>query len=105
MSTSEEAARWFTVLRRGVMTLEERSAYDLWIEDSSHRSAMAEMQRVWQMFEAVHDSSAPQAARQDQAARSLRKVMVAVMCAVSLGLVALSCVHTPFWTSLNWVTR
>jgi transmembrane sensor len=104
MSAREEAARWFTVLRRGVMTLEQRAAYERWLADETHRAALAEMQRVWDMFGA-HARSIPAAARSRELGRPARKVMVAGMCIISLGILALSYVHTAFWTSLDWATR
>lgn len=104
-SVREEAARWFTVLRRGVMTLEERAAYERWLADETHRPAMAEMQRVWQMLEAPCRAIPAAPMRASAAGQPARKFMVAAMCVVSLGILALSCVHTPFWTSLDWVTR
>jgi ferric-dicitrate binding protein FerR (iron transport regulator) len=104
MSAREEAARWFTVLRRGVMTLEQRASYERWLADETHRAALAEMQRVWDMFES-HTRSIPPAARARESGRPTRRVMVAGMCIISLGILALSYVHTTFWTSLDWVTR
>jgi ferric-dicitrate binding protein FerR (iron transport regulator) len=96
MSVREEAARWFTTLHRGVMTLEERAVYERWLAEEPHRRALAEMQRVWDMCE-VGRAYVP--------VQPARKVMIACMCVVSLGLLALSYAHTSFWTSLDWVTR
>lgn len=85
------------------MTLEERAAYEQWLADETHPPAMAEMQRVWEVLGpsrgSIRVESAP--AHVDPA----RRIMVAAMCVISLGLLALSCVQTPFWTSLDWVTR
>jgi ferric-dicitrate binding protein FerR (iron transport regulator) len=104
-SIQEEAARWFTILHRGVMTLEERAAYEQWLADEAHRPAMAEMQRVWEIFGPSRGSIPIESARVDTHGDPARKIMVAAMCVISLGLLALSYVHTPFWTSLDWVTR
>jgi ferric-dicitrate binding protein FerR (iron transport regulator) len=101
----EEAARWFTILHRGVMTLEERAAYDRWLADERHRPAMAEMQRVWEMFEAPRRSIPDPSAHANSPGHPPRNIMVAAMCIISVGIFALSCVHTPFWTSLDWMTR
>jgi ferric-dicitrate binding protein FerR (iron transport regulator) len=101
MSVREEAARWFTILHRGVMTLEERAVYERWLTEEPHRRALAEMQQVWDLLEAPRHSLA--CARDP--AQPARKVMVACMCVVSLCILALSYAHTSFWTSLDWVTR
>jgi ferric-dicitrate binding protein FerR (iron transport regulator) len=103
MSVREEAARWFTILHRGVMTLEERAVYERWLTKEPHRRALAEMQQVWDMFEAPRHSLASAPALDP--AQPARKVMVASMCVVSLCILALSYAHTSFWTSLDWVTR
>ncbi len=97
MSVREEAARWFTILHRGVMTLEERAVYERWLAEEPHQRALAEMQQVWDMCEA--------SGRVRDPAQPARKVMIACMCAVSLGILALSYAHTSFWMSLDWVTR
>jgi len=99
----EEAARWFTTLHRGVMTLEERAAYQQWLGEEPHRRALAEMQGLWDMLGAGHRSLLSAPAR--DGGQAARKIMIACMCFVSLGILALSWVHTPFWTSLDWVTR
>jgi ferric-dicitrate binding protein FerR (iron transport regulator) len=104
-SIQEEAARWFTILHRGVMTLEERSAYEQWLADEKHRPAIAEMQRVWEVFGPSRGSIDVGYAFVGSHRDATRRIMVAAMCVISLGLLALSYVHTPFWTSLDWVTR
>ena len=43
MSVEDEAAHWFAVLRRGVMTLQERSQYETWIANRANRAALADM--------------------------------------------------------------
>jgi ferric-dicitrate binding protein FerR (iron transport regulator) len=102
-SVREEAARWFTILHRGVMTLEERAAYQQWLADEAHPPAMVEMQRAWEVLGPSHGSIPIESAR--VGGDPARRIMVAAMCVISLGLMALSYVHTPFWTSLDWVTR
>lgn len=103
MSVREEAARWFTILHRGVMTLEERAVYERWLAEEPHRRAMIEMQQVWATFAAPRRSLP--AARTRDPGQPARRVMIACMCVVSVGILALSYAHTPFWTSLDWVTR
>jgi ferric-dicitrate binding protein FerR (iron transport regulator) len=107
MSVREEAARWFAILHRGVMTLEERFAYERWVADETHRLAMADMHRVWALVEAGRGPIRLVAARARGPVHSpsARRIMIGAMCAISVGLVALSCVQVPFWTALDWVTR
>ena len=87
------------------MTLEQRAAYEQWLADETHRPAMAEMQRVWEMFEVPRRSIPAVSANGGTSRHPVRRIMVAAMCFVCLGIVTLSCVHVPFWTSLDWVTR
>jgi ferric-dicitrate binding protein FerR (iron transport regulator) len=87
------------------MTLEERAAYEQWVADETHRLAMADMHRVWALLETDHRPVPRASALAGRSGDSVRRIMVGAMCAISLGLVALSCVHVPFWTSLDWVTR
>jgi ferric-dicitrate binding protein FerR (iron transport regulator) len=103
MSVREEAARWFTILHRGVMTLEERAVYERWLAEEPHRRALVEMQQVWDMLERP-GQSLPSTHAHDPV-QPARRVMIACMCVVSLGILALSYAHTSFWTSLDWVTR
>ena len=102
----EEAARWFAILHRGVMTLEERDAYERWVTGETHRLAMADMHRVWALVEADRPiPRVPALARGAIHSPSACRIMIGAMCAISVGLMALSCVHVAFWTSLDWVTR
>jgi len=43
----DEAAAWFAALRRGPMTLDERSAFDAWRSDPKNQSALAGMHELW----------------------------------------------------------
>lgn len=106
-SAREEAARWFAVLHRGVMTLEERATYERWVADETHRLAMADMHRVWALVEAGRGPIQLVSASGRDAIHSpaARRIMLGAMCAISVGLVVLSCAQAPFWTALDWVTR
>jgi hypothetical protein len=84
------------------MTLEERGAYERWVADETHRLAMADMHRVWALVAAGRGATRAGGPIRSQSAR---RIMLGGMCAISAGLVALSYVHVPFWTSLDWVTR
>lgn len=87
------------------MTLEERAAYERWLREEPHRQALADMQHLWDMCEAPRRSSSTTSARAGDRGQAARRIMVACMCFVSLGILALSYAHTSFWTSLDWVTR
>jgi ferric-dicitrate binding protein FerR (iron transport regulator) len=89
------------------MTLEERATYERWVADETHRLAMADMHRVWSLVEAGRGPIQPVSARARGSIQSptARRIMLGAMCAISVGLVALSCVQVPFWTALDWVTR
>lgn len=43
----QEAAHWFTVQRRGPMSLDERLAFDAWRRDPLHQAALNRMHEVW----------------------------------------------------------
>jgi ferric-dicitrate binding protein FerR (iron transport regulator) len=89
------------------MTLEERAAYERWVADETHELAMADMHWVWALVEAGRGAIQPRSALTPAPLRprSARRLMIAAMCTISVGLVALSYVHVSFWTSLDWVTR
>ncbi|HMA50929.1 MAG TPA: FecR domain-containing protein [Magnetospirillaceae bacterium] len=48
-STLEEAARWFAVLRRNVMTVDERQSFDHWMADAANRAALAQVEHGWEL--------------------------------------------------------
>ncbi|MBY8821063.1 FecR family protein [Sphingomonas colocasiae] len=43
----EEAANWFAALRRGPMTVEERSEYDVWRQSPVNQAALNSMHELW----------------------------------------------------------
>lgn len=43
----QEAAHWFTIQRRGPMSLDERLAFDTWRQDPLHQAALNGMHEVW----------------------------------------------------------
>src|SRR5258708_4340004 len=108
-SSSEEAAFWLAVLRRGVMTLDERSAYQAWRQHGRNAVAMAEMERLWRSLDIAQNNYAERQTeimpirRRGNAARS---TLVAAMCVVSLGIGVLSySSESGFWTNLDWTDR
>jgi ferric-dicitrate binding protein FerR (iron transport regulator) len=42
-----EASRWFAARRRGVMTVDERARYEIWIGDADNMAAMARLDHTW----------------------------------------------------------
>lgn len=108
MNARIEAARWFAVLHRKVMTLNERAAYERWLADTGNKAAMAEMDGVWAILQgAVPEEGAGENVASSRTASGVaRKVMVGVVSAVSLSIVVLSFAgHSGFWTSLDWLNR
>jgi len=107
-TTDEEAALWYAKRRRGVMTLEERAALAAWRREPANAAAMAELERVWESLQIAQTRFGPDAAPAMLARppRIARSALLAVMCAVSLGLGVLSYSgNRDFWTSLDWVDR
>lgn len=92
MTRTDEAARWFSIQRRGVMTLEEHAEYESWIASRANRAALGEMQALWSGLEAPPPHLA-------------RKAVFAAICAsLCMGLLSLAS-HGGFWTSLDWANR
>ena len=105
----EEATRWFAALRRGVMSVEEREAFEAWRRDRQNRSVFAQIERGWQELEPLRDCFA---GRENDAedmtgrAKFARPALVAAMCAVSLFIGVLSYTgNESFWTTLDWTAR
>jgi len=98
-----DAAQWFAARRRGIMSLEERTAYQEWLKDVDNASAMANLERIWEMVGiAEHHVAAEPAPSRGR----LRPALVAAMCAASIGIAALSYSGNPgFWTTLDWTDR
>jgi ferric-dicitrate binding protein FerR (iron transport regulator) len=105
MSSDEDAVVWFAKLRRGVMTLEERTGYEAWRRETRNAVAMAELERVWQSMDVLQDRFAPQTLP----ARRMglpRPALLAAMCVISLGIGIVSYSgNNSFWTKLDWVER
>lgn len=97
MSVEDAAARWFATLRRGVMTLQERSEYEAWIASRANRAALSEMEQLWSRLGDVSPRQVPDVRR---------KVMMATLCAASLGFAILAWTsNSAFWTGLDWANR
>ena len=96
MTRKDEAAHWFAVLRRGVMTLEERDAYREWLRRRENRQELAAMDALWL---ALDGAAMPTPSRP----RIVLKVTFAAICVLSLGLgIVSSAAGESFWTGLDW---
>ena len=104
-ANEEAAALWFAKCRRGVMAVEERAAFEAWRRDAANAAALGELERVWDLLEngQAHIAPAPAPMARQRIARS---ALLAVMCAVSIGIGAISYSgNHEFWTTLDWVER
>lgn len=104
----QEAARWFAVRRRGIMTVEERALFETWVRDAANVSAMARLERTWQTLGAAEHrmNGARRKPVSVPRSRLARPALLAAMCVVSLGIGVLSYSDdTGFWTTLNWTDR
>jgi transmembrane sensor len=101
-----EAARWFAAKRRGVMTVEERAACAQWLRDPENAAAMTELDRVWAIVGVAERDLRGADEMPAKPNRAVRSALVAAMCAVSIGIAALSYGGNPnFWTTLDWTDR
>jgi transmembrane sensor len=53
--TREEAAAWFSALRRGPMSIEEREAFDGWRADPFNQAALNHMHELWGEVSAIKE--------------------------------------------------
>jgi len=104
----EEAARWFAMERRGVMTLDERAKLAVWRADPANAAVIAELENIWEFVEAAKDQigSETLAASPGRYTKVARSALIALLCVVSLGLGVISYGgDNGFWTKLDWVER
>jgi len=102
----DEAARWFAVSRRGVMSLEERSAWQAWMRIPANRRAFSEMKSTWDALETAGTKVSRAYAHEKTRRRPARAMMLAVACIASLGIgIASYDNDAQFWTSLDWSNR
>ena len=105
---TQEAARWFAALRRGVMTVDERARYQSWAADPINAAEMARLNRAWSALGVAEDRllDAMAEPKAEPRSRYARSALLAAMCVVSLGIGVLSYSDdTGFWTTLNWTDR
>jgi ferric-dicitrate binding protein FerR (iron transport regulator) len=110
--TIDEAAKWFAASRRGVMTLDERQAYELWRNQPANAAAMRRFTNVWDMLDGV---SGPRVERQPAGrnAPGLEKRVVARSALIAATFVAIllgagslpQLGPSSSWTELDWWSR
>lgn len=103
----QEAARWFARCRRGVMTIEEKTEFEIWRSKRGNAAAMDELEGDWELTGLATGHFAQPAERSRAGHRTYaRTAVLAVMCVLSLGVGIVSYTgHSAFWTSLDWVQR
>jgi ferric-dicitrate binding protein FerR (iron transport regulator) len=111
VESEDQAARWFAAARRGLMTQDERIAYDAWRREPGHAAALADLQRIWLML-GPGDADLSVAAgtvgtRSKGRAASLPRParVAAVLSAASIAAVALTRLDGAWWTTLDWWSR
>jgi transmembrane sensor len=73
----KEAARWFAVIRRNVMSMDERQSFEQWMTDPDNRAALAQMERSWDIAgQLTPDAAGP--ARAEPAVRVSRRTAMGV---------------------------
>jgi transmembrane sensor len=85
-----QAAAWFSVQRRGLMSHEEQGQLEAWSADADNRAALEGMHALWGELAALKDLSAPSAAplAAPRAARPIRRGWPAALAACVLAAVA-----------------
>lgn len=73
----QQAAQWFAVQRRGMMSLDERLAFDAWRADPLHQAALNRIHEVWGELSTVGEMVRSPSRRLRRPSR--RAVMAAVL--------------------------
>ncbi len=108
----EEAAEWFVLLRRGVITHDECKAFDAWRRDPANAAAMEEVRQLWTGLESLRDRQ-PTIGGVRVSASSMRGIAVqrhmrtvALMSvAASVVLAMIVSLDGAWWTGLDWWSR
>jgi len=103
----QEAARWFARCHRAVMTIEEKTEFEIWRSKPGNAAAMDELEGAWELTGLARGHFARPAEHIPAVQRTFaRTAVLAVMCVLSLGVGIVSYTgHSAFWTSLDWVQR
>ena len=107
----DEAARWFAASRRGLMTQDERVAYESWRRNPANAAALAELQSIWLMLapEADDPRAADDRVELEPVSRgaviSRTARVAAMLSAASIAIAVLTRLDSPWWTTLDWWSR
>lgn len=97
----DAAAHWFTRERGGLMTPEERRAFEAWRAQPRHEQAYREMLRVWEVAEATPDAVFETILQKDSrpAGRILhgRRALMLGLGSASAAALAVAAVGPPLW--------
>ena len=102
----DDAAAWFAVLRRGLMTPEERAGYELWRAKTRNAQAMEELDRIWSQLGPIGGNSSADSragGRSPGLSRSAR--LAAMLSAASIMVSVLYRLNGSWWTTLDWWSR
>ncbi len=109
MTGSMDAAAWFAVLRRGLMTQDERAAFALWRSEPANARALDALVRLWDELEvarsAYQDNHVETGPDVRVASFSRPARLAAVLTAASIMVGAIYRLDGPWWTALDWWSR
>lgn len=102
----EEAARWFAIVHRGLMTQDERAAFQTWLHDAVNAAAFDRLEVIWQDLGGV-GAVEPQADSipADSVISSRPARFAAMLSAASLLFGVLYRFDGSWWTTLDWWSR
>ena len=103
MAETRDAAAWFAVVRRGLMTQEERVALTAWRSEPHNARALESLQRLWDEMGAASSGKDGPSVREASLSRSAR--LVAVLTAASIMVTVIYRLDGPWWTTLDWWSR
>ena len=95
-----EAAKWFAVRRRGLMSAEEREAFAAWRGASANAAALDAMERIWRDLEPNAEASTVSPQGLPRSAR-----VAAMLSAASLMAGLVYRLDGSWWTTLDWWSR
>lgn len=81
----EEAAAWFSALRRGPMSIEERDEFDRWRADRAHQAALNHMHELWGEVSAIRELGVTAPQPKSRPRRWAEAAVPALMAAVLAG--------------------
>lgn len=107
-ASDQQAARWFAAVDRGVMTLEERAAYEHWLSQAANRAAIARLEKIWARLDIAQDLFSTATGRTQTIGGGLQSrfaMIAAMLVAAAVSLPALMLTNGSWWTTLDWWSR